>query len=79
MFGLRIEFDLSDSVDLEIAVTADCVELGAQVIDDIRVGDGFELGRIVEGSERRENVIRAVREVENIGRILAWVVGAVET
>jgi hypothetical protein len=68
---LRIQLDLRHAVDLEVVIEASRVELGAQVVDDIRVGDGFELGRVVVGPECLKDVVRAVCKIENIRRVLS--------
>ena len=76
---LRLGGQLSgdNAINLEIVIPSARVELGLEVENDIRIGDGLKLRRLVLGLERLEDFFGAVHEVENVGRVLARI-GAVE-
>ena len=77
LLGLRVQLDRDDAIHLEVVVVAGRVELGAQVVDEVRVGDVLQLGRLVVGLERRQDILGAVHEVEHVGRVLAGM-GAIQ-
>ena len=56
--GLRVHLDGHDAIDLEVVVVPGGVELGAQIVDEVRVGDARQLGRRVIGLERVEDFAR---------------------
>ena len=72
-----LDLDRGDPIDLEIVVPSARVELGLEVEHDVRIGDGLKLRRLVIGLERLEDVLGAVHEIENVGRVLAGI-GAIE-
>jgi hypothetical protein len=75
--SVRVEVHLGHAIDLELVVVARRIELRAQVIDLVGVGRGFQLGGLVVGLERLQDLNRIVDEVENVGGVLARV-GAVQ-
>ena len=73
LFGVRLQFHGDDAIHLEIVVVPGGVELGPQVVDQIRVGHVRQFRRRVVGLERRQHVGRVVHEVQHVGRVLAGV------
>ena len=71
LLGLRLQLHRDDAIDLEVVVVPGGVELGPQVVDEIRVGHVRQLRRLVVGLERREDFLGLVHEVEHVGRVLA--------
>ena len=53
LLGLRVQLHRHHAIHLEIVVVAGGVQLGAQVVDEVRVGDVRQFGRRVVGLERR--------------------------
>ena len=77
LLGVGLQLHRDHAVDLEVVVVPGGVELGPQVVDEVRVGDVRQLGRLVVGLERRQHLGRVVHEVEHVGRVLAGM-GAVQ-
>ncbi|MNS11094.1 hypothetical protein D3C72_426260 [compost metagenome] len=73
LLGLGIQLDLHHPLDVEVVVMARAVQLGAQVEDHVGVGRALQLGRLIIGLERRQDVVRAVHEVQDVGRVFARV------
>ena len=66
-----VELHLHHAVHLEVIVVARAIELCAQVVDEVRVRHRFELGRLVVGLERRENLLGVVHEIDDVRRVFA--------
>ena len=59
LLGVRLQLHGDDAIHLEIVVVAGGVQLGAQVVDEVRVGDVRQFGRRVVGLERRRGLLSA--------------------
>jgi hypothetical protein len=77
LLGCRIQLDLRRALDLEVVVVAGGVQLGAQVVDQVGIGSALQLRRFVIGAKRRQDLVGAVDEVEDVGGVLARM-GAVQ-
>ena len=71
LLGIRLQLHGHDAVHLEIVVVAGGVQLGTEVVDEIRVADVRQLRRRVVGLERLEHILGVVHEIQHIGRVLA--------
>ena len=71
LLGLRVHLHGHYTVHLEVIIVTRSIELGSQVVDEVRVCHAFKFGGFIEGLEGREDFLGAVHEVENVCRILA--------
>jgi hypothetical protein len=67
---VRLQLHRHHAVHLEVVVVAGGVQLGAQVVDDVRVGGRRQLGRRVVGLEGRQDFLGVVHEIHHVGRVL---------
>ena len=74
---VRLQFHGDQAVHLELVVVPGRIELGLEVVDEVRIRDVRQPGRLVVDLERREHVSRVVHEVEDVAGVLAGI-GAVQ-
>ena len=56
LLGLGVHLHRHDPIYLELIVVAGCIELRPQIVDQIWVGDAFQLRRVVVGLERGQHL-----------------------
>ena len=70
---VRVQFNLDHPMHLEVVVMPGGIQLGAQVVNQIRVRRGGKLGGGVIGLESGQHFIGVVDEVDHIGGVFAGV------